>query len=347
MKIAVSSFALALLVSCAAPPELSWRAQVAMTAPAKLGGCCVGDLDPLRPGEEIAAVGIQGEVYLVRRHPDGWDHETIARLPGEMIQCVAGDAQDDTPGDELLVFGIKEGTEDDGGPGAAYLLSRGEGGWETTFLLEDRALIHAGCIADFDPEVPGNEILLAGFGLQIHVLRRGEGGWSASVAAPLAAPAKNMVPFKEGVAISCANGLLMDIRIGERGYRSSIIDEAPAGQSRLGEEDDLLIVARDDGVLALLDEGQRSEIYREGDKLRGAVLADLDPRVEGLEAATAGYERRITVLTRVGEEWTPVLVHEDSDRFHHLASGELLAESPGEELVACGYSGHLIVAGLQ
>jgi hypothetical protein len=347
MKSAISSSVIVLLASCASPPELSWRAEVAMTAPAKLGGCCVGDLDPGQAGAEIAAVGIQGEVYLVRRSADGWEHETIASLPGEMIQCVAGDAQDDTPGDELLVFGIKQGTEDDGGPGAAYLLSQGEQGWETTFLLEDRALIHAGCIADVDPAVPGKEIVLAGFGLQIHVLHRGENGWSASGAAPLAAPAKNMVPFKGGVAISCANGLLMDIRLGERGWRSSIIDEAPAGQSRLGERDDLLIVARDDGVLAILDAGQRSEIYRESDKLRGAVLADLDPRADGLEAATAGYERRVTVLTRGGEGWTPVLVHEDSDRFHHLASGELLAESPGEELVACGYSGNLLVIGLR
>ena len=81
-------------------------------------------------------------------------------------------------------------------------------------------------------------------------------------------------------------------------WRTRTLDDAGAGQSRLGFAGGQLIAARDDGVLAVfalpadlgtVGPGTGREIHRETQKLRGAVLADLDPASPGLEAATAGY----------------------------------------------------------
>jgi len=80
----------------------------------------------------------------------------------------------------------------------------------------------------------------------------------------------------------------------------------------------------------------------QGDKLRGAVLADLDPQVPGPEVATVGYERRLTILHREGERWKPTPVLRESEKFHGLAAGDLDGDGD-QELVACGYSGRLIV----
>jgi hypothetical protein len=121
-----------------------------------------------------------------------------------------------------------------------------------------------------------------------------------------------------------------------------------AGQSRLGVAPDGRIVsAGDDGVLRLIDGKNLFDIHREGQKLRGAVLADLDPSSPGLEAATASYEMTITVLypptAGSGEEWRPEVVFIDTGKFHHLDAGDLIPESPGMELAGCGYSKNLVI----
>ena len=194
----------------------------------------------------------------------------------------------------------------------------------------------------------GNEILLAGFSRQVFVLHHADGQWTPTTVAHLGGEGKNAVPFEGGGVVACSDGQLVHVHPGGppdgTGWVTTVIDEVEAGQSRLGVAGQRLVVARDDGVLAILQNGRRTEIHREPSKLRGAVLAELDPRFPGLEAATAGYEKKLTVLTREGGEWTATVIFEETDRFHHLTSGELVAESPGEELVACGYAGRLLVA---
>lgn len=361
-----------------------WRTEIAMTAPGKLGGCAVGDFDPQSPGHEIAAVSITGEVFLVRRSEQGWEHEVIATAPGELIQCVAGDVYPSRPGDELLVFGMAEGTEDDGGRGAAFLVVHTDQGWRLEKVLDDDALIHGGCILAPRERGPAR-LLLAGYGLKLFVLDHlEEGGWNSHAALTLDSPAKNIVEIYGGSAvIACADGKLLHVAPipDPETWMSNVIDEAPAGQARLGASGLVVIAARDDGVLAIVDPvgGQgfeNHEIYREAQKLRGAVLADVNPYAEGEEAATVGYEGNLVVLCSprkssqpvvpptpadqgaivrcfaenwrpwTNEGYVPHVLYTDTQRLHHLACGELIEESAGPELVACGYSGKLIVAGI-
>ncbi len=330
--------------------ERPWFSEVIMTAPAKLGGCAVGDLDPDHPGDEVASVCENGQVFLSFGTAAGpWISAVIAELPGEPIQCAIGDAYPERPGHELLVVGMMAGKEGDGGMGAAYVISRVEGRWTAELVYEDTALIHAGTIADVVVDRAGAEIVVAGFSKHARVLSfdagADEAGWQVVASSPLPGPAKSLVPFARGVAVACADGSLIYL---EHGTVSDELDRAPAGQARLGVAGERLIVARDDGKLALVDaRGERVEIHSAAGKLRGAVLADLDPEHPGLEAATAGYDRKLTVLYEDDGRWSARTIYTDTDRFHHLAAGELDAESPGLELVACGYSGRLILAGVE
>jgi len=82
------------------------------------------------------------------------------------------------------------------------------------------------------------------------------------------------------------------------------------------------------------------ELLRDTDRLRGTVLADLDPRIPGSEAATAGYSRRATVLGREDGAWTAPATFEDEAGFHHATSARI--EGLGPTLFVCGYSGRLL-----
>jgi len=322
----------------------AWTATVVLEAPDKLSGCDIGDLDPRRPGNEIAAVCGNGEVYVVYRDGDAWRHEVIARTQGEPIQCAVGDADPSREGAELVVVGMAAGTEDSGGAGAAHLIWWDGYGWKRKLLFEDTALIHGVCIGDLDAARPGQEILLVGFSNRATMLFLEAGAWISETAADLGSAGKTAVTYRGGAAVACNAGTVVHVRRRANGsWQSEILDQAKAGQSRIGTDGRRLLAARDDGSLGLIGEAGRRDIHKEGQKLRGAVLADLDPAAPGLEAATAGYEGTITVLYPKGDAWRAEIVFRDTGRFHHLVAGELLAAGKGPELAGCGYSRRLTV----
>lgn len=340
--------------SCSAQTRSrAFEAQVLFDAGHKLSGCVVADFDPSHPGQEIAVVGDQS-IYVVWDEGGTWKHHKIARAGGEMIQCAAGDADPSSPGDELLVFGMLEGGEDDGGSGAAYLLSVEVGkAAKLQPVVSDTALLHGGAIADVDPRHEGAELVLVGFSNRIRVAHRKGSRWSVETAADLPGAGKAVVATGDGVVVACTDGSLVQLAFdaGAGEWRTNVLDQAAAGQSRLGFADGRLIAAGDDGALALFDLGEgtspeRHRIHAETDKLRGAVLADLDPATPGLEAATAGYGEVLTVLRLVStdpDRWIATPIFKDQGRFHHLAAGELDPARPGAELVSCGYSGRLVL----
>lgn len=341
---------LSLLVclSAAGCRSTGWRDVVAYRSPVKLGGCAVGDVDPSRAGAEIAVVSRDGEVIVVRREGERWTHEVVARTGGELIQCAVGDVDPTSPGDELVAVGVVQGGEEGGGAGICVMVSRSPDGWHVVPMFRDTDLLHAVCIADLDPERPGEEVLVAGASLRAHVLYRDGDGWKAERAGDLGGEGESAAAFDRGAVLACADG---SVRMVARGaspedgpnWTCRVLDKASSGQARIGASGATLVVAGDDGVLALLDARGRRAVYREPERLRGAVLADLDPSATGLEAATAGYSGRITVLYRDGDGWRPETVGNDPDRLHDLAFGVLPGTGPSPALVACGYSGQLHV----
>ncbi len=324
-----------------------WKVEVVLQASGKLGGCSVGELDPSASGPEIAAVCATGEVFVAARDGTAWTSWKVGQLPGEAIGCVIGDLDPGHPGNELLVFGMREGDEDSGGPGMAYVfLPRGRGSWPLQPILMDTGLVHGGCVAELDPFHSGNEALFSGFSHALQVVSGKGRNWKRQRVATLSGPLKSAVAFRGGAALAQADGRLTHLTWQGSGWSLKELSTCDQGYARLDAAGGLLLAARDDGGLELWSEDGPQVIHREADKLRGAVLADLDPASPGLEAATAGYGQRVSVLRQGPDGWQAETVFEDTAGLHHLTHGELDASSPGEELVACGYSGRLLVLGL-
>jgi len=155
-------------------------------------------------------------------------------------------------------------------------------------------------------------------------------------------PGKAAVKTQFGTAFACADGAVVMARRFEDGWRSNEVTRRSAGRARLGTDNARVLVADDDGVLSLIGRDGTDLVLRDSGKLRGAVLAELDPRGEGLEAATAGYNRRVIVVSRIDGSWSPEVIYEDADKLHHLAAADLDG-TPGAELVTCGFGGRVVI----
>ncbi|MCZ6464392.1 MAG: hypothetical protein O7A09_08630, partial [Proteobacteria bacterium] len=106
-----------------------WTSEVVFEVPSRLSGCAVGELLPEHAGNEIAAVGADGAVYVAWREGGEWKSEKVYQAPGEAVQCVIGDADPRYPGNEIVCVGMAEGEEDYQLPGAAYVVWRADGAW--------------------------------------------------------------------------------------------------------------------------------------------------------------------------------------------------------------------------
>lgn len=321
-----------------------WRSAVLLDTGSKLSGVAVGDLLPDAPGNEIVAVGTDHTMRLIWREDDGWRHEVIATTPGEMIQVHAGDVDPGRPGDEIVAVGVTSGGEDDpGAKGAAVYVKRDGDAWKAVQVFEDTALLHGVCIKP-------SGVWVTGYSNRIHLLgRQDEGPWPAhSVSLP--GPGRSIAPTADGVTVACRDGSVVDVSLsGVVGPVPMLHDKRDVGRARIAAAGPDVLAADDDGTLTLLtsSEGgdlERMVLHKAVDKLRGAVLADLDPSTPGLEAATAGYDGTIRVFTRTGATWRSDLVGRDTDRFHHLTSG-VLPGWAGIVLVGVNYSGKVTVAG--
>ena len=96
-----------------------WHVETAAELGEKIGCVVFGDFDPDTPGDEIAALGGSGRVWILTANADAWASQLVAQAPGEMIQGVAADLDPTVEGDELVLVGMAAGDEEGGGPGAA------------------------------------------------------------------------------------------------------------------------------------------------------------------------------------------------------------------------------------
>jgi hypothetical protein len=322
-----------------------YASEVVFTTGGKIGGSAIGDVDPRSPGPEIVAVSSEGEggrIHVARREGGAWVHEVAATTDGEPIQVAVGDVDPAHPGDEIVAVGMARGGEDGAGAGAVYHVARAESAWAMEVAFVDTALVHGVAVADADPDRPGLEVVAVGFSERATLLWRDGGAWRAEPVAQLGSAGKSATAFQGGVVVACTGGTLMHVRKGPDGWSATALDAAPAGQSRVASDGTRVLAARDDGALGLWADGVRRDVYASPQKLRGAVLADLDPESPGLEAATAGYDGKVVVLRASGDAWTPEVVHDDGEPFHTLAVGDLL-EAPGLELVTGGFGRRLVL----
>jgi hypothetical protein len=144
--------------------------------------------------------------------------------------------------------------------------------------------------------------------------------------------------------VPCTDGSLVEARLTDGRLVTRVIDRRASGRARVGGTRDQLVVCDDDGQLSLLTPDGLRALHAETQKLRGAVLADLDPASPGLEAATTGYSGRVTLVRDPLGTPRATLLFTDRAGFHHAAAGELDG-APGLELVVCGMAGRVLVFG--
>lgn len=336
-----------IVASCGGPGgaagDREWKSKVVYSAADGITGLAVGDLDADRAGVELGAVSSNGEIFLLVPGPERWLVRPLARVGGEMIQCATGDADPRAPGDELVAVGMLKGREDDGGDGAIYVVSAAGGKASCERVHVADALVHGVCVADLDPDRDGNEILGVGFDRKAVLVYRDGDGWAHEYVADLPGNGKNAVPFEGGAAIGTSAGTIEHLVKRDGKWVLTTLAKADAGQSRLATDGRRILSAGDDGKLLLVVDGKATPIHSEAMKLRGAVLADLDPDSPGVEAATAGYEKKVTVLHPQGDGWSAETVFTDSGRLHHLVAAELLPDAPGLELATGGYSKNVTI----
>lgn len=338
MRLGLLAIAL-LACACSSAPhtESGWQTLVALQTKAKLGGCVVADLIADEPGDEIAVVASTGTVFMVRRVGSDWMTELVCEMPGEMIQIAAGDLDPRIPGDELVFVGAKTGGEDDGGPGVAVYAWRQDDRWHHERILEDSKLLHGVAVGDFDPEHPGVEAMVAGYTHKAHVLGVGEGGWRKLAEVDVGAEAKGVAAGLGGAVVANADGSLVMVISHRSAWQSRVIGRYPAPLARLTADANEVIFCSNDGTLRRYASGETTELYSSSDRLRGAVVVDIDHTTAGVEIATAGYTGEVTVLAAGKAR----VVAWDDNKFHHLAAGEL--PGLGTCLVGCGYSGRVLV----
>lgn len=321
-------------------PAPTWTTRVLVQSTTRLGGCAVGELDAEAPGLEIAAVAQGGQCYVARRNARSWSISTVYRAPGEMIQCTVGELDATGEGDEFVAVGMVEGSENDGAPGAAWVLARRGGKWVPELALEAPRLLHAAVVVD-------GELFVGGFDQRLTRLVRGAEDWTHEVVAELPGAAKSMVAALGGVAVACTDGSVVLVRREGGAWKSTTIDQRDSPRARLGAAGERLAVCDDDGTLSILEGGRRKELFHSPMKLRGAVLADLDPWRPGLEAATVGYSCELSVVSALDAELPAVVTpFVDSAGLHHLVAANL-DDDPQLELVTCGHSGLLVLLDLR
>lgn len=311
----------------------------------KLGGCGIGELDERSGGPEIACVGSDGRVHVCRRDGGGWVAEVVDEVAGEQIQLALGPVGPKGLA-ALVTVGMEQGGEDDGGKGIAWMLWREQGLWQRRVLLRDSALLHAAAVGDVDPRAAGNEVVLAGFTRQLHLVTLGPAGPESRVIGSLPGNAKGLALGLGGILVACDDGSLVRFERFATGsadetWEREVLVRHEQPLARLTAQEDRALYCGNDGALRLWKDDASVELYRSSDRLRGAVFVG-GGRSDGGSVwafASAGYDHTVRLHPELPSQGG-VTALADTDKLHHLASGEIDGE---QVLVSCGYSGNLVL----
>jgi hypothetical protein len=312
-----------------------WRVELAWQAPVKLSGCVIADVDPVHPGPEIVAVGGDGSVFLVGRQESGWAGSSVFKATGELVQVAAGPIPGLGAAPVIVAVGKAQGAESDRGPGAAYLVRFEDGAWTGRVIASAPQLIHGVCIHE-------GRLFVTGYDQKLHELVAVGAEWEDRVLGELPGPGKSVIWHAGGLAVACSDGSLLHVTPAGETWSMRLLDKRGAGRGRLGSDGSRLVVSDDDGTLSVIAKDARRELLRGGLRRRGAVIADLDPLLPGLEIATAGYDRAIRIFVPAGEDYEMLTPYLDRERFHHLAAGDLDGDGV-PDLAGCTFAGSVVV----
>ena len=347
--------------------DQDWAMEVAFEGDVRINGVAAGNLDLASPGDELAIVDRLGRIRVLRREDGAFSELELSRPlqivgtvgaqepGGELVQVAVGDLDPSTPGDEIVAVGKAEGGEDDPGLGLVRVLSRsGVGGAWVERRAVTPALVHAIAVGDVLPDRPGLEFVFAGFfGEALVGYIDGASGTLLvdSLGAQHRGNAKGVCLTDSGIVLACDDGNTVRYRRTPKGaWRLVATKQHGAALARIAAFDgDDVVICGNDGTFRLLGGDSFSSttyLHRVKNRLRGAVVVDIDPDNAGVEACTAGYDGEIRVVYLDPRDddrgagrgfWTSKKsVARDTAKIHHLTTG--VFDGLGQCLVSCGYS---------
>ena len=331
----------------------TWHSEVLLSTEAGMGGLAIGDLDPEMAGNEVAVVNGAGEVWLVGRNGQGWRPQRIRTGEGELIMCAIGDVDPRYDGNEFVAVGMVRGEESTSGQGQVLLIRKNVGDWVAEAIFTDDHMLHGVAVGDVSARHDGNEIVACGFNHRATLLHPEESGWTPETIYVgndrlKIALAADVLPERAGLeALVCgADGKVMVLWENKLGWRHRLLFSDPVGQSRIAIGELGILVGGDKGKVTLCqrqgDQWSHEFLARDTAKIRGVVIADLDPDHPGEEQYACGYSGKVIQLVR-GDRgyWKSRVVFTAERPLHHLVAGEFDPTHPGPELLTCGHGGRL------
>lgn len=261
-----------------------WRTRVVYDGDLPLYAVAAGELDPATPGDELVAVGAEGELVYCARNGPGFESELIGDwgdgVTVELVQVAVGDVDRESPNAEIVVVGARvaelpdgrvnddsaatagtDGADEDDAAveGVAWLLVRGAEGFTCTELHSAEAPLLAVLVADLDPAFPGDEVALAGEGREVVLLVRTAEGFVPQKIASLSGAVRAMAATRAGLAVACDDGSLVWLARPERpaGLADPSAHAVPwaAVQSWRAEGPLVSVAAHGGGVLVCGEDG--------------------------------------------------------------------------------------------
>ncbi|MGQ9583017.1 MAG: COG1470 family protein [Thermoplasmatota archaeon] len=320
-----------------------------------LSAVVLGDLDPSTPGNESAAGGATGELWLLR-----WEgYEPHSSSPwsaeGEITALAYADIDPAAAGEEVVA-----GTITPGGRGEVHLLSR---------FGEAASLIHTGesgvvavASGDLLPSKEGLEIAAGHEDGSVELISL-SGGTSTSRRVPglpglscmIAADALPSSGGEELLLGSSGGDVVLLFSDGDEWRRETIwLSSSGARWLAWGDADPLytgpeLWMGCDGGELVLLervgDVWEGRVVWRSEGALRSVCVGDARPGSPGTEVLVGG-EGAVMVVTWTGASWEAETVWSRSDPCTCVVTGEFDALHAGPEALVAGAGGDLSELGL-
>jgi hypothetical protein len=335
-----------------------WCAKTLMSASEKFDGVNYGDAD--NDGKlEVVASGLSGEVWMAKYISKEWTAQVLWSNPGELLQPAVGDVDNDGK-NEVIVGGMVAGPEADTGAGQVALIKGSGNHWVGTRIYTDNFMVHGIHFGDFDPDHPGNEIVIGTFGHNMTELAYTDGKWVVTPMMQAGHKVRTVVVGdldddgqNEVLGVSKDQNIYIVKKVNHVWTSKIIYTDPIDGPARGGYGDydgdgiTDIVVSGDSTDLALIkrtgNNWSGSVIFEDSDGMRGARIGDAYDGHPGNEIYGAGYSGNVTMHYQVNGAWKHYLLFHDIGRLHDLKIGDVDPDHPGNELLTCGYSNRVTI----
>jgi len=318
-----------------------WAADRVWSDDRLLYSCAIGDVYPGHAGNELLAVGESSTAVLLYKEGTGWRHEVVFRDSWYITNVAYGDVDPAHPGNEIFTVGrsdrlseiywqdgswhsrtlfqgedwiygvlvadlnasrdgMEVGITDDAG---RFVVVYSDGSSELVWT--DKDYIDVLITADMDPDIPGEEIYLAGGTGAITRIHQHNGTWSVK---------QVWKGGKSIIDLAFGNNSLFAADVGGNLTR---VWNTPSGW-------------------------QSERLFHDVDVLYAVEYGDIWSVPEGPELVASGWSGNITMMQWNGT-WKTSRVHTGSSMVFGMCTGDVDAVNPGSELVFVDYSGGVSV----